>query len=256
MKRVEQSRVGVDGTCFRACLASILDLDEDEVLDFDEGTDGDDDAYWENVRGWLAERGLSYRRVPMYSKPVGYSTIEGISPRGGLHACVALDGELLWDPHPIADGTGQGLVEPRYYGLLEPLKGRAVDAGYECQGGCGRTVERRYKNSVCQYCLDKRHKAKLAILALLRAEVLAARGDLQRYKAAVAALKAAGGKSGASDSAYAERCGSPGWRTCPYCDGRIHKAACTVKLNKAFDCVQERPCKHSIHSHGTSTRRH
>ncbi len=111
-----QSRTGADGTCFRACLASILDLREDDVPDFT------DEDFLGQANKFLAGHGLSYRRVPMYKKPVGWSTIEGVSPRGGLHACVAHDGELIWDPHPIEDGTGQGLVEPRYYGLLESIE--------------------------------------------------------------------------------------------------------------------------------------
>lgn len=120
MKPVVQSRTGADGTCFRACIASLLELPEAAVPDFQ--GDGDE-GYWRAVQDFLADYGLQYRRVPMYKKPTGYSTIEGVSPRGGLHACVAYDGELVWDPHPIEDGTGQGLVEPRYYGLFEPILG-------------------------------------------------------------------------------------------------------------------------------------
>ncbi len=115
MKRVVQTRTGADGNCLAACMASILELPLSSVPEF-----GED--WLRDLNGWLAERGLAYRRVPMYAKPSGWSTIEGISPRGGLHACVAHDGELIWDPHPIEDGTGQGLVEPRYYGLLEPVR--------------------------------------------------------------------------------------------------------------------------------------
>ncbi len=80
--------------------------------------DFSDDGFLEQVDAYLGSMGLRYRRVPLSYKPAGWSTIEGISPRGGLHACVAHNGELVHDPHP-QDGTGRGLVEPRYYGLLE-----------------------------------------------------------------------------------------------------------------------------------------
>lgn len=117
MKPVTQSRVGEDGTCFRACLAAIFELKESQVPDFS------DEEFFKEIDEYLATRGLKYTRRPITgSKPSGYSTIEGISPRGGLHACVALNGELVHDPHP-QDGTGRGLVEPRYYGLLEPMLG-------------------------------------------------------------------------------------------------------------------------------------
>jgi hypothetical protein len=112
---VYQSRTGADGTCFRACLASILELAEHQVPDFSE------DGWLAEANRFLAKRGLRYRRAPIDgAKPSGWSTIEGISPRGGLHACVAYDGELVHDPHR-PDGTGNGLVEPRYYGLLEKI---------------------------------------------------------------------------------------------------------------------------------------
>lgn len=122
---VTQSKTGSVGTCFRSCIASILELREADVPDINDFSS----AGWQGaVDDFLWERGLSYRRVPVDSaRPVGWSTIEGVSPRGGLHACVAYDGELVHDPHP-QDGTGRGLIEPRYYGLLESLgEGRAAD---------------------------------------------------------------------------------------------------------------------------------
>lgn len=130
MVPVTQSRVGADGTCFRACLASIFELKESQVPDFS------DEEFFEDIAAYLKTLGLRYRRVPIDgTKPSGYSTIEGVSPRGGLHACVAYDGKLVHDPHP-QDGTGRGLVEPRYYGLLEQtvrIRAKDVDCPH-CKG--------------------------------------------------------------------------------------------------------------------------
>lgn len=185
---VTQSKVGASGTCFRSCLASILELQEHEVPDINDFTEA---GFTGAVNDFLHEHGLRYRRVPIDgAKPSGYSTVEGVSPRGGLHACVAYDGELVHDPHP-QDGTGRGLVEPRYYGLLEKLGGRAADSsGFTCRE-CGGPVSRRYKNNTCQHCLAKRHEDQRAALRPLEAEVEAARGNLDRYQAAVKALKSA-----------------------------------------------------------------
>lgn len=125
MKPVTQSRVGEDGTCFRACIASILEVPEKRVPDF--GAFGNDECWWKDIQDWLGKADLRYRRIPIDGvKPSGWSTIEGVSPRGGLHACVAFDGELIHDPHP-QDGTGRGLVEPRYYGVFERIGGKAAD---------------------------------------------------------------------------------------------------------------------------------
>lgn len=119
MKPLVQTKVGDDGNCFATCLSSILELPANKVPDFDAGN-ASDDEFFAAADEFLAKHGLTYRRVPVDgAKPSGWSTIEGVSPRGGLHACVAYDGKLVHDPHP-QDGTGRGLVEPRYYGLLEP----------------------------------------------------------------------------------------------------------------------------------------
>jgi hypothetical protein len=109
----EQTRIGEGGNCFATALASIL---ETPIPEFGFGDD-----YWRRVRAYLAKRGLAYKRVPLSQRPQGYSTVEGISPRGGLHACVAKDGKFVHDPHPISDDPRRGLAEPQYYGELMPL---------------------------------------------------------------------------------------------------------------------------------------
>jgi hypothetical protein len=188
VKRIVQSRTGEDGTCFRACLASILEVPESRVPDF--GAGGDDDRWWADIQAWLRQAGLEYVRTPIGgTKPVGWSTIEGISPRGGLHACVAKDGELVHDPHP-QDGTGRGLVEPRYYGVFRKVGGKAKDAGYTCPE-CGAAVERRYKNSTCQKCLEKAHQEYLVKSRAAKAKLDASR-DTPGYKTALAEFRAGG----------------------------------------------------------------
>lgn len=123
MKPTTQTRTGSDGNCFAACLASILDT---ELPEF--GIDVPEEIFWKNVDAWLASRGYTYKQVPYdpANPPEGWSTIEGTSPRGGQHACVAYNGELVWDPHPL-DGSRHGLVEPKVWGLLLPLKAKARD---------------------------------------------------------------------------------------------------------------------------------
>ena len=118
---VYQTRVGSIGNCFAACLASIC---EAALPEFGLPSDA---KYDEHVDAWLAKRGLRYAQVPIEERPVGWSTIEGVSPRGGMHACVAYNGVLKFDPHR-PDGTGNGLIKPEHYGLLLPIKGSATDA--------------------------------------------------------------------------------------------------------------------------------
>ena len=130
---VVQSRMGKrNGTCFRAALASILELGEQDVPDFG-GDDPDEAVYWGRVDSWLAGRGLRYKQVPIIkgaAPPLGWHTIEGLSPRGGNHAVVGYNGQFVHDPHPSWDDPRRGLVRPSAWGLLLPLSKtqRAKDA--------------------------------------------------------------------------------------------------------------------------------
>jgi hypothetical protein len=119
---VTQTITGEQGNCFTACLASILELPIREVPNFAKLTNSDEE-FFAMVDEWLATRGLKYSSIPIYNRavpPVGYGTIEGVSPRGGQHACVAYNGVMVFDPHP-KDGTGRGLVEPQFWGILEKI---------------------------------------------------------------------------------------------------------------------------------------
>lgn len=176
MRRVTQSRTGEDGTCFRSCVASLLNLKESQVPDW---PDANQDA---GVNRWLAGRGLRYDEVPVQaaSAPVGLHIITGLSPRGGAHAVVGRDGCVVMDPHP-QDGTGRGLVEKYAWGLLTPLNkaedadpftrvyknkktatGKAVTnyhLGKKC-ASCGGPIDNHAKPGArCQGCLADQYNA-------------------------------------------------------------------------------------------------
>jgi hypothetical protein len=113
--------VGAEGRCFEAALASILEIPESDVPDF-----GKDEAqFLRDTEAFLGKFGLYYVQVlptmpgieEAFATGTVYHTIEGKSPRGGLHACVGRNGKIVHDPHP-SDGTGRGLVRVDCYGLL------------------------------------------------------------------------------------------------------------------------------------------
>ena len=112
-----QSRIGERGTCFRACLASILNLREDQVSDF---PDANQDA---GVDRFLRRFGLRYdeRPIDRDDTPTGWHVILGESPRGGEHAVVGYNGIFRHDPHPIWDDRRRGLVDEKAWGELLPL---------------------------------------------------------------------------------------------------------------------------------------
>jgi hypothetical protein len=126
MRRVVQSRIGERGTCFRACVASILGLRESDVPDWPRANE---DAA--AVDRFLAPLGLRYEEAPARGPaPVGLHLGLGLSPRGGQHAVVMEDGRLKWDPHPVEDDPRRGLVRTERWGMLLPAEGRASMRDY------------------------------------------------------------------------------------------------------------------------------
>ena len=133
MDPVTQSKTGKkNGNCLSACFASLLELPLSSVPDFG-------GVNWlAEVARFLEPFGLAYIQVPadtpalkaIFDAGEMYCTIEGISPRGGPHACVAKCGKLVWDPHP-QDGTGRGLARVKSYGLLVSRMNAASFAGLE-----------------------------------------------------------------------------------------------------------------------------
>ncbi len=127
MTFVEQSVLGAPGgNCVAACVASILGLTLDDLPDLSpEGVErrsaegglppapgGWDPQDWA-VAEFVRERGLDVAAISpwcMEGGPYGFGRLDlsGLSIAsawshrvpGCGHAVVALDGELLWDPHP------------------------------------------------------------------------------------------------------------------------------------------------------------
>jgi hypothetical protein len=117
---VYQSKFGEKGNCFEACLASILEKKLNEIP-----TLGSDEGWLHKLADFLSPFGLFYVEIDpeneeqrkvieaMYDGKI-YHFINGISPRGGEHACVGLNGELVHDPHP----NGGGLDKVNSWGFL------------------------------------------------------------------------------------------------------------------------------------------
>jgi len=118
---VTQTRTGKRGTCMSACIASILELPVESVPYFGD----EDEEFYRNLGIFLKDYGLFYIQLKpddpilnlMFQIGPVWHTMEGISPRGAMHACVGLNRQLIHDPHP-QDGTGRGLRTLEHYGLL------------------------------------------------------------------------------------------------------------------------------------------
>ena len=105
-----------DKRCFSCCIASLLELEYDQVPYFI-------GKEWQRrLQRWLQKRGYHYLDVTITDETVlehaGYHIITGQSPRGEfLHSCVGLRGEIVHDPHP----GSPGLLDKQFYGFLIPL---------------------------------------------------------------------------------------------------------------------------------------
>lgn len=125
---------GVWGDCMRTALACLLDLPCAQVPHFNDG--GPDlPEFTRRIDAWLLRIDKTIFNIPYAVKdlnevlasfgrinPDRYYFVSGRSPRGADHIVVALNDQVLHDPHP----DGGGLVGPcsdGYYwiSILAPL---------------------------------------------------------------------------------------------------------------------------------------
>lgn len=121
MKPVDQTRVGSEGDCYAACIASLLELPLADVPNFC----ADSSNWLEHADKWLREEHeytlLGFRprgEGAFYCIPAMYHIMAGKSPRGVDHAVVAFQGKMVHDPHP----TRAGLMAVDEYEYLVPCE--------------------------------------------------------------------------------------------------------------------------------------
>jgi hypothetical protein len=116
MKPITQTKFGREGNCLMSSIASILEIELEDCPDV--FVDDSNPMWFSTIRQWLFSRGIRMRSYhDLANPPQGYHVAHGNGPRGWDHACVALDGEIVHDPHP--DRTG--LVQVRGYFILEAV---------------------------------------------------------------------------------------------------------------------------------------
>lgn len=99
---------GVPGDCVRAAVASLLDREPHQVPHFIAG-DFDGRVWWYALKGWAATNGWAVTRRGLLPRQENvplptFGLACGPSERGHSHAVVAVDGEIVWDPHPSRAG--------------------------------------------------------------------------------------------------------------------------------------------------------
>lgn len=130
---------GIRGDCFRACLASIMELMSDEVPHFVQAGNA---KWWSDLQAWLAERGLCAMSIKVtpdelqfgWPNEATFCILNGPSPRGkGMkHSVVGMiepwNFKIVFDPHPSRAGLA-GPIEDAY--LFLPLTLRPPSGALE-----------------------------------------------------------------------------------------------------------------------------
>lgn len=113
VKPVEQTILSPpDGNCFAACVASILELPVESVPNF--RTEGH--GWWHEWQRWLEPHNLAllgWSSDDLGDDEVRADTLRGYTictvrygPKqkdGISHSVVALNGKIVWNPHPLRD---------------------------------------------------------------------------------------------------------------------------------------------------------
>lgn len=136
------------GNCFRACLASLLEVTIHDIPAFETHPafmDPNDDGDWQKpLNDYLAEKGLFINMIKLSERvvPAGYCILTATSPIGKWGHCVIVkDGKQVFDPA----GRDIVLTELWDYVVLLPITDggvnlavypiRRLDEFYEKHGG-------------------------------------------------------------------------------------------------------------------------
>lgn len=135
MKRVLQEFMhdpanDIVGDCQRAVIASLLDLELKDVPHFGQLSGDSSEKFWELIQEFVKQYGYQYLTVNATGSGISffgsdekiYHEIAGPSPRftDTLHAVVACNGEIVWDPHPEHTGLA-GTPDDWTYSYLVKL---------------------------------------------------------------------------------------------------------------------------------------
>lgn len=123
---------GAHGNCLSAVLASLLHMPIESIPVFSQ------DQWVKDLNDWLRPLGLAYLTFPDGPRVLDAFGIKGLhhevfgkskrfSDVG--HACVGLDGDLVFDPHPSDDGLNDGVEGVGVFIALRPWEARLSAAG-------------------------------------------------------------------------------------------------------------------------------
>lgn len=117
MTPIDQTKLHTEtqrGNCTAAAFASLLDLPLSEVPEVEEIKEPY--SWVKALNEWLGGLGYDWDTWDADIIPPGYSIAWGDTVRGTTHCCIALDGQIVHDPH----SSRAGLTRVRGYWTAEP----------------------------------------------------------------------------------------------------------------------------------------
>jgi hypothetical protein len=102
MRPVMQTKFPVRGNCWRAAIASLLEIGIDSMPAFEDAGH----RMFSDTRTWAMNEGYSVFAYDADKPPASYAIAFGQSPRrfDSDHAIVVEDGVMVHDPHPSSEG--------------------------------------------------------------------------------------------------------------------------------------------------------
>lgn len=129
------------GDCFSACVASILELQLDDVPNFH---DFDDKDFSDALDEWFNDRGMVYLEfdltigdatefISQLDMVYTIGTIRSPRARAIRHAVVCKGGKIIHDPHPNQDGYNCELELLGFILPMNPANIKRSDSWFLCQ---------------------------------------------------------------------------------------------------------------------------
>ena len=123
MKPVYQTKFGYpEGNCHAAALASVLELDIDDIPEF-----GTDDGWYERFMLYMTSvhalqpMTIDAETIHPDMIPRGFCLIGGRSPRGDFgHSLVGFMGKPIHDPHPDGNCELESVESYTVFAVLDP----------------------------------------------------------------------------------------------------------------------------------------
>jgi hypothetical protein len=134
--RNSKNEIVVNGNCWAAAIASILELPITEVPNVELFFEPNDGFWMTLTHKFLERKGLTIRSADefrVFHKAVDERTeedettinelkdrfylVSGDSPRGVLHVTVFQNGKMVHDPHPTRDG----ILNHKHFEIIEPI---------------------------------------------------------------------------------------------------------------------------------------